>query len=58
MLNFIWLALWLFQRLGGALVAFAVASTGDTFPYGICFGLGIAALISGLKQVYDDFKQG
>lgn len=58
MLNLIYSVLWLFCRFGGALMALMAYKTGDTFWHGVVFGLGIAALISGLKQVYDDFKQG
>lgn len=56
MLNLIYLVLWLFCRFGGALIALMAYKTGDTFYNGVVFGLGIAAFISGLKQVYEDFK--
>lgn len=56
MLNFLWLALWLFQRFGGALIAIIAYKSGDTFDSGVVVGLGLAALICGIKQVYEDFK--
>lgn len=56
MLNFLWLVLWLFQRFGGALIAIMAYKSGDTFGNGVVVGLGIAALIHGLSELYKDFK--